>query len=162
MPCLDEHDELPYVSLVSCTKRYNNTAPPHIYTSTHLEVGIRTTNPKVINWLPHMTRSMSGENRQLVADEPVEFEKLPVEVQACRKFTDHFRGIYRIYLQLMKKNRKLSTCNRSDLKTLGSWVLTRHAQILPEHWTQYSQCGHSQMHSHISSRWIGSRTASSS
>ena len=28
---------------------------------------------------------MIGENRQLVTDEPVEFEKEPVEVQDCRK-----------------------------------------------------------------------------
>ena len=34
--------------------------------------------------LPPMIR----ENRQLVTNEPVEFEKLPVEVQDCRKFTD--------------------------------------------------------------------------
>jgi hypothetical protein len=41
---------------------------------------------------------MIGENRKLVIDEPVEFEKQPVEVhQDCRKITDHFRGIYRIY-----------------------------------------------------------------
>ena len=32
------------------------------------------------------------ENRQLVTNEPVEFENKPVEVQGCRKFTDHFRG----------------------------------------------------------------------
>jgi hypothetical protein len=40
---------------------------------------------------------MIGENRQLVADEPV-------EVGDCRRITDHFRGIYRIYPNLMKKN----------------------------------------------------------
>ena len=33
-----------------------------------------------------------GENRQLVTDEPVEFEKYLVEVQDCRKITNHFRG----------------------------------------------------------------------
>jgi hypothetical protein len=42
---------------------------------------------------------VSGRNRRLVADEPVEFEKLPVEVQFLGKFTDHFRGIYKIYLK---------------------------------------------------------------
>jgi hypothetical protein len=31
---------------------------------------------------------MIGENRQLVTDEPV-------EVQDCRKITDHFRGIFK-------------------------------------------------------------------
>ena len=45
---------------------------------------------------------MMGENRQLVSDEPVEFEKYPVEVQNCRKITDHFKGIYRIYPQFNK------------------------------------------------------------
>ena len=35
-------------------------------------------------------RSMIGENRQVVTDKPV-------EVQECREFTDHFRGIYRVY-----------------------------------------------------------------
>ena len=44
--------------------------------------------------------AMSGKNRRLVADEPVEFEKQPVEVHRdLRKFTHHFRGIYRIYLE---------------------------------------------------------------
>ena len=43
---------------------------------------------------------MIGENRQLVADEPV-------EVQDFRRITDHFRGTYRrIYLKLIKENRK--------------------------------------------------------
>jgi hypothetical protein len=44
---------------------------------------------------------MIGENRQLVTDEPVGFEKEPpVEVQDCRKFTHHFGGIYRIHPNL--------------------------------------------------------------
>ena len=45
---------------------------------------------------------MFGKKRRLVADEPVEFKKQPVEVQEFRKFTDHFRGIYWIYLKWMK------------------------------------------------------------
>ena len=60
------------------------------------------------------TRTMIGENQQLVTNEPVEFEKEPVEVQDCRKITDHFRGIYRIYPNLMKENRRMWTCNRLD------------------------------------------------
>ena len=48
--------------------------------------------------------SMIGENRQLVTDEPVEFEKQPVEVQDCSKITDRFRGIYIICSNLMKEN----------------------------------------------------------
>ena len=43
---------------------------------------------------------MIAENRQLVTDEPVEFEKKPAEVQDFRRITDHFRGIYGIYLKL--------------------------------------------------------------
>ena len=46
--------------------------------------------------------SLLGENRQLVTDELVELEKYPVEVQDCRKMTDRFRGIYRIYPQFNK------------------------------------------------------------
>ena len=40
---------------------------------------------------------MIRENRQLAADEPVEFVKYLVEVQDCRKITDDFRRIYTIY-----------------------------------------------------------------
>ena len=57
-----------------------------------------------------LPKAMTGENRQLVTDEPVEFRKQPVEVQDYRKITDHFRGIYRIYPNSMKKNRRMSTC----------------------------------------------------
>jgi hypothetical protein len=48
------------------------------------------------------TEQMIGENRQLVTDEPVEFEKQLVEVQDSRKITNHFRGIFRIYPNLIK------------------------------------------------------------
>jgi hypothetical protein len=43
---------------------------------------------------------MIGENRQLVTDEPVEFEMQPVEVQDSRKITDDFRGIHGVYPNL--------------------------------------------------------------
>jgi hypothetical protein len=46
---------------------------------------------------------MSVENWSLVADEPVEFEKQPVEVQEFKRIARHFRGIYGIYLKLIKK-----------------------------------------------------------
>ena len=40
-------------------------------------------------------------------------EEKPVEVQDyCRKITEHFRGIHRIYRNLMKENRRMSTCNQ--------------------------------------------------
>ena len=64
--------------------------------------------------------AMIGKNWQLVTDEPVKFENEPVEVQNCKKITHHFRGIYRIYPNFMKENRRMSTCNRLDLQTVGS------------------------------------------
>ena len=33
----------------------------------------------------------------------------PVKVQDCMKITDHFRGIDRIYLNLIKENWRMST-----------------------------------------------------
>ena len=60
------------------------------------------------------------EYQQLITDEPVEFEKEPVEVEDCRKITDQFRGIYRMYPNLIKENQRMSTCNRLDLQILGS------------------------------------------
>ena len=73
-------------------------------------------NYTVLFWAP-----MSGKNRWLVADGLVEFEKWSVEVQDFKKFTDHFRGIYRICLKWIKQNHKMSTCNQLDLESLGSW-----------------------------------------
>jgi hypothetical protein len=43
------------------------------------------------------------------------------------------RGIYRIYPHLTKENRRMSTCNRLDLQTLGSQPVM--PKILPDHWT---------------------------
>jgi hypothetical protein len=60
---------------------------------------------------------MIGENRQLVTDELVEFEKQLVEVRDCRKIPDHFRGIFP---NSIKENCRMSTCNWLDLQTLGS------------------------------------------
>ena len=55
--------------------------------------------------IPKHIHPMIGENRRLVTNEPVEFEKQPVEVQDSRKLTNHFRGIYRIYNpNLIKEN----------------------------------------------------------
>ena len=81
---------------------------------------------------------LSGENWQLVTDVPVEFKKWPVEVWDFRRITDQFRGIYRIYLKWIKQNWKISTCNRLDLDSLGSW--TDHVQKLPRHWYAIFGC----------------------
>ena len=71
--------------------------------------------------------SMIGENRQLVTNEPV-------EVKDCKKITDHFRGIYKTYPNLIKENRRMSTCNRLDLQTLGSQPIM--LKNLPNHWAR--------------------------
>ena len=68
--------------------------------------------------------SMIGENRQLVTNEPV-------EVQDCRKITDHFRGIYRIYSNLIKENQRMSTYNQLDLQTVRSQPIM--FKNLPDH-----------------------------
>jgi hypothetical protein len=67
-------------------------------------------------WLAY---AMTGDNQPLVTDEPDEFEIKPVEVHNFWKNTHHFRGIYRIYLKLIKKTQKITTCNRLNLDTLG-------------------------------------------
>ena len=55
-----------------------------------------------------------------------------VEVQDCRKITDHFGRIYRIYLKLVKENRRMLTCiHRLDLQTLGSQPVV--PKNLPNH-----------------------------
>ena len=75
--------------------------------------------------------AMIGENRKLLTDEPVEFEKELVEDQECRKIIDQSRGIYRIYPNLVKENRRMSTRNRLDSQTLGSQPVI--PKNLPDH-----------------------------
>ena len=53
---------------------------------------------------PPFTRQESNESR-----EPVLVTDHPVQVQDFRKLTHHFRGIYGIYLKLMKKTQKITT-----------------------------------------------------
>ena len=57
-------------------------------------------------------RSMNGENGLQVTNEPI-------EVQDFRKIIDHLRGVYGIYLKLIQKNQKITTCNHLDLESLG-------------------------------------------
>ena len=91
--------------------------------------------PWEIHHLP-WSDSMIRENRQLVTNKPVEFEKWAVEVQDNRKITDHSRGIYRLYPNLIKENRRrMSTCNRLDLQTLGSQPVM--PKNLPNHWSNF-------------------------
>ena len=74
---------------------------------------------------------MIGENRQLVTDAPVEFEKQPVEVQGFKRITDHIGRIYRIYLKSVKKNQRMSACKRLELQTLGSQPIM--PKNIPDH-----------------------------
>ena len=64
----------------------------------------------------------------LVTDEPV-------EVYDCKKSTDHFIGIYRIYPNVMKEIKRMSTCNWLDLQTLGSQPIMR--KNLLDRWLWY-------------------------
>ena len=63
-----------------------------------------------------VVRTKERDNLLLVADEPVEFEEQPVQIQDCRKNTDPFRGICRIFLNLIK-NWKVTTFNQLVLET---------------------------------------------
>ena len=51
-----------------------------------------------------MLQSMDKENHQLATCEHVNFKQKPVDVEDFRKNTDHFRGIYRVFIELTKKN----------------------------------------------------------
>ena len=68
----------------------------------------------------------NGENRSLVTNEPVEFEKQPVEVENLGRTTNHSRGgIYRMYLALLKKVPN----NHMEPFGVGSaWILTDYAR----------------------------------
>jgi hypothetical protein len=48
-----------------------------------------------------------GEIWKSVTDEPIEFEKLSVEAQDCRKITNHSRGIHTIGSDLIKENGRM-------------------------------------------------------
>jgi hypothetical protein len=49
--------------------------------------------------------------------------------------THQYRGIYRIYPNFIKANRRMSTCNRLDLQTLGSQPIK--PKNLPDHWSPH-------------------------
>ena len=78
---------------------------------------------------------MNKENQPLVTTEPVEFEKWSVEVQGFSKNYSSFQtNMWNILKILNDKIRKITTCNRLDLETLGfSPVVPKH---LPGLWSQ--------------------------
>ena len=59
---------------------------------------------------------MHKENQQLLTDEPVAFEKQPLEIQDFRRISDRSMGICEIFLNPMKKNHKMPTHNRFTLE----------------------------------------------
>ena len=71
-----------------------------------------------------------GRNRPIVTDEKAEFENHWL-VQDFRKITDHFRGIYGLYLKLIKK--KLKDYNVKQVGLGKTRVLADYARKSP--WT---------------------------
>ena len=74
---------------VSCEQRTKNMRNATF--TFHREMSIKRRKPTELG----PSHTIIGQNRQLVTDEPVEFEKEPAEIQDYRKNTNHFRGIYR-------------------------------------------------------------------
>jgi hypothetical protein len=72
--------------------------------------------PCQVFFLTQHSFAFNEENRLLVTDEPVEFEKSPVDIQDFTKITHHRRGIYKIYPNFIKKTSKIRTCNRQTWK----------------------------------------------
>ena len=80
---------------------------------------------------------------------PVEFEKWLVEVEDFPKITDHFRGIYKIYLKLSKKNRMTGTLGSQlimwkvlpDIGVIGPWVYNSYGKLaLQKAWFRWLTC----------------------
>ena len=112
--------------------------PNLLHTNLHIHLGFQGTHPRTraqesLGCVVHRSSgTLIGENRRLVTNEPVEFEKQPVETQDRMKITDHLRGIYiKIFPHLSKENKRMSTCNRLDLQTLGSQPIMPKQTISP-------------------------------
>ena len=91
---------------------------------------------------------MNGENWPLVIDELVEFEKWQNEAQDFTNIIDHLRWNLRNILQmsLFKENpkKKIATCERLDVETLGLWPITLCRKNLTDTWQEMSWNGPSQ------------------
>ena len=61
-------------------------------------------------------------------------KKPPVEDEVFRRIANHLRWIYRIYLDFIKENQKITTYNWLDLETLGSWPIV--PKDLLGHWCE--------------------------
>ena len=77
---------------------------------------------------------MIGENRQLVTDEPVSLRNNRLKFKMARELPIILEE-YMEYIPYNKKTRRMSTCKRLGLQTLGSqWVMP---QNLPHHWLSF-------------------------
>ena len=70
--------------------------------------------------------TLIGKNWQIVLTEPI-------EIQDCKEITDHLRGIYRPYPNLIKENRRMSTWNQ-PVGLANTRMSTDYAQKSPDHW----------------------------
>lgn len=71
---------------------------------------------------------MKGENQPPLTDELLEFEKQSVQVQDFRIINDHFRGTYRIHLELIKKTERSQHVTGWTRKLGNTKISTEHAQ----------------------------------
>ena len=86
---------------------------------------------------------MSGSLKSVTGWEPSVVTDEPVDVQDFMKMTGQFRGICKVYLKLLKKNRKITTFFQFwlrlwlDLETLGSWQIVPKSLLV--HWLDFCQ-----------------------
>ena len=78
-------------------------------------------NPTVENaqatW-PHQKPKAPFIAHRLLLDQSLLTDE-PVEVQGFGIITRRFKGVYEIHLKLVKKTRKITTCNGLDSETRG-------------------------------------------
>ena len=65
--------------------------------------------------------TLLGKNRQFVTDEPIEFKKNQLEFKGSKKLPINLEDSIEYTSNEWKQNRKMSTSNRLDLESLGSW-----------------------------------------
>ena len=80
-----------------------------------------------------LTRPMIRENRQLVTNQPVQFQKSPVEVQTAGKLPIVLEEVIECtQINLINENRRMWACNQLDLQILGSQPVVM-PKNLPDH-----------------------------
>ena len=66
----------------------------------------------------HIAHQWSGRTGSYLQMNRLSLKNNRLKFKTAEKITDYFRGIYRIYLNLLKRNRRMSTGNQLDLQTL--------------------------------------------